>query len=401
MTTEGGDIAGGPRSRWETAARWLWLLLAVGIAVRFVFGPNPAHNNVYLKVFAPAAQAFVDGRPLYDSAGGFRYPPLCAALFWPFAQCGAVLGSILWRGFNLLLLWLGVRAVLRRGFPFAMDSKERGVFLLLLLAAEAVSLNNGQPNVLILGLLLLATVGALDGREAGPALAVTASTVCKVYPLAYGMVLATLRPRLWWRMLTLVLLAAALPFLLQSPDYVLEQYRQLAWTLGHDDRTGDLANAYRDLRLLAAAAGWQMPAAVFLALQVGCGGGIALLCWLLRRAGAPPSRVAELAFSLTMCWFMLLGPATEKSTYALLGPTLAWPLLRAWRQRWPAGLWLWGAANALMLLSHAVEPVDRRLQAEQPWLRCFLPAAALLAAAMLLTGAVGELRARRLRSAPS
>lgn len=382
--------AGPARSRWELAGYAVWLLLAVGIAIRFVVAVNPARNNVYLKVFAPAAEAFAAGGPLYGLDGGFRYPPLCAALLLPFAKSGAILGSILWRGLNLLVLWLGVRATFRSGFPFALDSRERGVFLVLLAVAEVVSFNNGQPNVLILGLMLLATTGVLAARDAGPSLQLTGSTIVKVYPFAYGLVLTVLRPRLLLWLLPLLLLAAALPFLLQKPSYVWEQYQVLATTLAHEDRTGDLSNAYRDLRLLGAAAGFELPDHVFRLLQVLCGAGIAVLALLLRRRVSLPHAL-YFAFSLTMCWFMLLGPATEKATYALLGPTLAWPLLQAIRRRHRPGMLGWGAVNLLHVLGHVAEP-GRDVQAAHPWVRCAMPAAALLATLLLLVEAAIALR---------
>lgn len=382
------------RSRWERAGLGLWLLLAIAIAARLLFA-DPRHNNVYLKVFAPAAQAFADGRPLYGADSGFRYPPLCAALLWPFALVGPVLGSIAWRALNLAVLWAGVRAVLRRRFPFALDSRERGVFLLLLAVSTVVSLNNGQPNVLILGLLLLAAAAALGRRDAASATAVAASAAIKVYPLAYGLVLAVRRARQWAWLPLLLLLGFGLPFALQSPQYVLEQYRSLWATLAEEDRTANLAQSYRDLRLLAAAFGAPMPALLFHALQATLGAGIVALGWRLRRRGVDTVQVAHCEFSLTMCWFMLLGPATEKSTYALLGPTLAWGLLLALRQQRPQPLAAWAAANLLLLLSHVAEPIDRTQQAQHPLLRCWLPAAAVIAALALLGWARAQLRGRR------
>jgi len=358
--------------------------MTIGIAARFVLVSDPARANVYLKVFAPAALAFADGQPLYAEGSGFRYPPLCAALFLPFAWCGPVLGSIVWRLFNVLVLGLGVRATFHAGFPDPLSSRERGVFLILLALANAVSLNNGQPNVLILGLLLSATAGALARRDRGPALAITGATVCKVYPLVYGLVLATLRPRLLRWLLPAVVAAALVPCILQPPDYVFDQYGVLIDTLRHEDRTGDLSDAYRDLRLLAAAIGLPMPAVLFLLLQFFGGAGIVAWCWRLRTRGVSSPRVFEYAFSLTVCYFMLLGPATEKATYALLGPTLAWPLLRALRTRGRPQLNLWLTANVLVVLAHTIEPRDRAVQAAYPILRCFLPAAALVATAALL-----------------
>ena len=81
-------------------------------------------------------QAFAAGRDLYALEGGFRYPPLAAVLLVPFAWCGPLLGSILWRGLMWLVLARGVRAVLDAGFPYRLHGAERGVFLLLLTLAS-------------------------------------------------------------------------------------------------------------------------------------------------------------------------------------------------------------------------------------------------------------------------
>lgn len=376
-----------PRPALERTAIVAWCLLVLGIVGRLAFGPDPAHNNVYLKVFAAAARAFVEQRDAYGLAdGGYRYPPACSALLVPFELCGPRLGSILFRLVNLGALLAGVFAAMRAGFPVALTRRERAVFWLILLGTQLGSLNNGQANSLILGLLLLATLGQLRSRDAGPALAVAASTVLKVYPFAYGMVLAVLRPRLLLWLLPACALILLLPFVVQDAAYVAAQHRALFDKLAIEDRTRDLANSYRDLRLLTVVVGVTLPARVFQALQVLGGVAIVVACLRARAVGAPTARVLHLAFGLVMCHFMLLGPATELSTYALLGPTLAWGVIAAMRQpgRWER--WLWLAANGLALLAHV--PVPRSVQGEWPVTRAPLPFAALLVAIALAAEAV-------------
>jgi hypothetical protein len=386
---------GPPRTRLELVGRAAFVLLPVAIAVRLLFAGDLQRHNVYLKVFARAATAFAERGDLYLEADGFRYPPLAAALLLPFAWCGPLWGSILWRLVNWSVLALGVRAVHRAGFPFAAGSRERGVLLLLLALASAGSLNNGQPNVLILGLSLLATAAFLHRHNAAPALAVTGSTVFKVYPLAYGLVLATLRPRLLPWLLVAVAAAALLPFALREPAWVQQQYTALFELLRHEDRTMDPADSYRDLRLLVRSCGLLLTDGAFHALQVLGGGAIALLCFVLRRRGAPPLRALDYAFSLTSLWYMLLGPATEKVTYVLAAPVLGWPLLAAWRAPAAgsrAARCYWTTVVALFVLDHLVPAVPRSLQAAQPWLRCALPLAALLGTIGLLRRAAIDLR---------
>jgi hypothetical protein len=369
------------RSHWERAARLAWMVLAAGIALRLCFAIE--HNNVYLKVFAPAPDAFFAGRELYELSGGFRYPPMCAVQLWPFAACGPLLGSILWRAVNLAVLLHGVRAVFAAPLPAPFSSRQRALFLAVLVVATIASLNLGQANPLLLGCCLSATAGVLAGRTLMPAAAITLATVCKVYPLAFGMVLATLRPRLAAWLGIGLLLAAGLPYLLQTSAYVNEQYRQLYEHLAAEDRTQDFANAYRDLRLVTAALGLPMPHLLFVALQLLGGLAIVVGCQLRRRRGESFAVVCTFACAATLCWFLLLGPATEKATYQLLGPALAWSLLQAEAGRHRGRLALMLLAVALVLLDNVIAPA-RETQASSPWLRCLSPWAAVLVAVDLL-----------------
>lgn len=366
-------------------------MLLLVLVLRPLLAADPTHNNVYLTVFAPAARAFAAQRDLYSGGSDvFRFPPIAAALLLPFEMCGDRLGSSLWRVLNWAVLLLGIRAAFRSGFPFAHSRGERAVVLLVCGVAGIGSLNNGQANALILGLLLLATTGMLRGLQTKPMTAVSLCTAFKVYPLVYGLVLAALRPRLLPSLAAGVLLVLLLPFALRQPDWVMEQYRALIHALAGEDRTGDIASAYRDLRLVTAAFGAPMPDLLFRILQVSCGGAIPALCLLLRRNGASPIRVLESAFSLTMCWMLLLGPSTEHVTYVLLGPVLAWGLVQSTRAGTRANKALWYAALALMLL--AMVPVDRETQRKLSLVRIPLPLATLLAVLALTVRDLARVR---------
>jgi hypothetical protein len=372
------------RSRFETAARIGWLLLVAGVALRIAFFRDPSAQNVYLKEFVPAARAFWAGGDLYPPPAeaslegkGFRYPPLCAALLWPFAACGPVLGSVLWRVLNAAVLLLGLRAVARAALPSAPTSGERALLLALACVCGITGINNGQANALLLGCVLLATASALRGRALWPAALVTVATVCKVYPLVFGMVLATLRPRIWPWLLLGTALGALLPFALADHGYVMAQYHKLYELLAHEDRTHDLANSYRDVRLVAATLGAPMPAPLFLLLQALGGLAVVLGAWRVRRRQGDAAAYA-FAAAATLCWCLLLGPATEKATYQWLAPPLGWVLCAARRAHARGRLRLAGAALLLVLID-AVLPARRDL----PWRMSMLPVAALLVAADL------------------
>lgn len=388
-----------------------WAALLLVLVLRPLLTPEPTRNNVYLKVFAPAARHFIEQQPLYQpppphpaaptKANGsngesdFRFPVLAAALLVPFELCGDRLGSVLWRLLNLGVLLVGVLALFRTGFPLVHDRFTRSVVLLVVGGTSATSLNNGQANALVLGGLLLATAAAVSVRWWSAMLAVTASAAWKIYPVSFGLVLVALRPWLLARLLPALLAAALLPLLLQPPGYVWQQYQELWADLAREDRTHELARSYRDLRLLTAVLGLPLPAALFRSLQAVAGIAIALLCRELQRRGATRRQVLDHALSLTLCWCLLLGPATERATYALFGPVLAHGLVQVLRGIDRSSRSCWIAALALTTLD--VIPVTRVQQAEHPWVRVPLPMAAAVATLALILRARHELQ--RLRGA--
>ena len=241
--------------------------------------------------------------------------------------------------------------------------------------------------------MLASTLAALQGRNGAASLGVLGNTTLKIYPFAHGLVLAALRPRLILYLLLGLGLVLALPFALQRPGYVLGQYQALIRMLADEDRTHDVGQAfraYRDLRLLCKAVGVPIGDSMFRLLQVGGGAGIAVLClWLQRRRVHPPT-VFQHALALTICWCLLLGPSTERVTYALLGPAIAWPLLAAWRRGGALAARPWLLVNGLYLADHLMPSLDRQLQEQQPWTRCLLPMTTLLAAGLLLARALRD-----------
>ncbi|MBL8747557.1 MAG: DUF2029 domain-containing protein [Planctomycetes bacterium] len=377
-------------SRLETAGVLLYVVMAASVAVRLALESDLARQNVWFKVFAPAARAFADGAPMYAEASGFRYPPLAAAAMVPFTWLGPLAGSVVWRWSMLLFLALAVRACFRAGFPFAPTSRERGVFWLLTTLGVVGSANIGQPNTLVLGCLLFAALAAWRGRNTTAASCVVAATAIKVYPLSLGLVLAVLRPRMWLPLGLGVAAIVGLPFLLQEHGYVAAQYEALFDLLRAEDRTGLPENAYRDLRSLAAACGVPIGRTTFTLLQVATGGAIALLCHRLRRRGLAAERVFEYALGLTICWCLLLGPATERVTYALLGPSIGWGMLAAWRRVSRGDRVAWTALVISYLADHFIPSLNRAWQHEHPWTRQNLVATALCATLLLVHRALRD-----------
>ncbi len=277
----------------------------------------------------------------------------------PFSHLSERAGGIVWRLLNAAVLFAGFGAWLRTGLPHMLSGRERAIAFLLILPLALGSLNNAQPNPLVIGLLLAAA--ALIAREHWTAAAacVMLATALKAYPLALGLLLAAAYPRRFApRLFAALLVGLAIPLVCQRWEYVWSQYVQWLHRLGNNDRKSWPAHmAYRDLWLLLRICHLRISPGFYTGIQLATAAGAAALCVAARLRGLDRRQVLLAAVALGSCWMTLLGPATESSTYILLAPVLAWAVLSATRRPWQA----WGAGGAA-----------------QPWPAavCWMPAAA-------------------------
>jgi hypothetical protein len=125
------------------------------------------------------------------------------------------------------------------------------------------------------------------------------------------------------------LLFAALPFLSQSPSYVLGQYVDCAQMLcvAHDlGRLPQWPHVFGLLRFC----GCDLPATVETGVRVAAAGGTLALCryaiWKMSIV-----RSAEVLFASSAVYLMLFNPRTEANTYVLLAPAIGFTWYRAIR----------------------------------------------------------------------
>ncbi|HTU92174.1 MAG TPA: glycosyltransferase 87 family protein [Gemmataceae bacterium] len=334
-------IAGAPgwsSSAWVRTAAIVWALIIVAVCVRAAVQP---YKRTLYTTWTQAGSDWEQGHDLYrqfwePDQDQFRYSPLTAVLFVPFHHLPIRLGGVAWRILNAAVL-LGGFALWLRAAPLARTPRQQAILFLLLAPLSLSSLNNGQPNPLIIG-LLLAALAAVDGERWSLAAALVAlTTAVKVYPLAIGLLLAAVYPRRFApRLLLALALAAVLPFACQHWDYVHAQYVQWLQRLDKDHRWDwPLHMAYRDLWLLIRLFHVPMSPRGYLVVQLLSAAACAALCLALRLRGSLRRDVLAAILVLGTSWMTLCGPATESSTYVLLAPTLAWMVQRAESERWP------------------------------------------------------------------
>jgi len=366
--------------RWQRAAVVAWSVALVFLGGNALL--RPYSHSVY-PVYAGAGRHWLGTEPLYETASGqepYRYSPLAAAFFVPFALLPDGPAGLLWRWLGTALFLGGLEWVRRSFWLAALTRPQQGLLFLLPLPFALGNVHNGQANLLVLGLLLLALGAVANGRWNLAAVSVAVACYFKLYPIAVGLLLVALFPRRLGLRLALALVAGfLLPFLLQRPEYVADQYATWIRSLAGDDRQrGSHRYWYRDVRLLCSL--WIAPMSyrAYLVLQVSGGSGIAAACLWARRAGLRPTRLLTLVLGLGCCWMTALGPATESSTYVLLGPAAAWLVLAGSTERHPIGLRTLGLVGyGLLVVSQAAATLPggwgRQLQALGPQ-----PLAALL-----------------------
>ncbi len=340
--------------RWAKVAVAAWIVVVASVCVRAALHP---YKRTLYTTWEQAGADWQAGRDLYHKSwrpdqDQFRYSPLTAALLVPLHYLPLRVGGVVWRLLNAAALTGGF-ALWLRSAPRNRTREQKGLLFILLSVLSLSSLNNGQPNPLILGLLLFALAAADRERWWMSAACVALATAIKIYPLALGLLLVAAYPRQFALRLMLALgLAAVMPFALQRWDYVGEQYALWMDRLGKDDRWYWPPHmAYRDLWSLIRMVHLPLTPLGYRLVQVACAAVCAGVCVAMRWHGLPRREILAAILMLGTCWMTLCGPATESSTYVLLAPALAWAVHTGASEPWPRYLrWPIGLAFLLFLI---------------------------------------------------
>jgi Glycosyltransferase family 87 len=341
-------------NRWVILAAGVWLIIVLTVCTRALLAP---HTKSIYPILSLAARNWLAGEDLYGQLAlgldRFRYSPLVAALLVPFHQLPDGLGAALWRLLNATVYLAALGWWINALLPSSLTVSHRAILFLLVVPLSVGSLNNGQSNALVLGMLLAGLAAVRTDRWNVAAACVAAASLFKVYPIAVGLLLALIHPRRFAGRFALALVAGlALPFAYQHVDYVAGQYSSWWSHFQTYDRQSLIVELwYRDIRLLLLGTVGPLRASTYTTVQLLAGAGVAGVCLLCLRARWPRERLLLTLFSLGCCWMTLVGPATESCTYILLAPTLAWALFEAWQApRWPFALLLYLASYSLFLL---------------------------------------------------
>jgi hypothetical protein len=323
----------------------VWVALLLGVTGRTIVA-RPACQSV-VPIYHAAGERFRAGDDLYRGVPGldaYRNPPGVAAGFGLVSDLPPKPVALLWRLGTAGLFLAGLIAF-RRAVAPDLSPVRTGAMLALAAVIALPAVNNGQVNVPIAGAGLLAAVAVArcGWTRAAGWLAVAAGL--KAYPLALGLLYAATAPRrLALRLAVAVTVIVAIPFALQSPDYVAGQYERCFTSAGADDRTHSIPDRTpRDWTTVPRAwLGVIVPGPVAKGVSVLAGvvaAGLAVS--IARRTSAPDA--AGRVLVLGTAWMTAFGPATEPNTYALFAGCAAWLAVVPGGPKWARACAITGA----------------------------------------------------------
>ena len=225
-----------------------------------------------------------------------------------------------------LALWFNTREL------FHFSKLEFACLLLLIFPLTISNLNNGQANIIIIVLLLVATGTASQSRWLTCAFCASFAVYWKIYPIVFALLLTVIFPKeLSVRLLLWLAGLFAVSLLLQKLSYVLHQYSSWFANLTSDRRRElEYYGRWRDFYLLLRLVGIPISAMWWKIVQVIAGVTAATICFVGTIRRWPLVTLLFCAMSLAIVWMLLFGPATESATYVLIAVPSAYLLISAW-----------------------------------------------------------------------
>jgi hypothetical protein len=327
----------------------VWGGLLLGLAIHGY--KYPWAHTVY-DIYGPAARNWWAGRDLYaphlrqwleapgvpaSTTDYYRYCPLFAVGFTPFALLPDHLGNPLWKVFNCAFFAAGVWTAARRLLPADLNRAEMGLLFLLVLPTSLHSMYNGQANLVVVAAILFGLSAAARDRWNAAAGWLSLATLIKGYPLALGLLLVVLYPRRFaLRYVAALALGLLLPFGTQWPRVVIAQ--TLSW-IGHlRHSTLLMRERLRSFDNLLEVHHHPLAPKTFALVGLAAGAVVLALCWFqTRRTAEARTRLVSILLLFSV-WVVLFGPATEACTYVVMAPAIAWALLDVFRRPsgWPS-----------------------------------------------------------------
>jgi alpha-1,2-mannosyltransferase len=302
--------------------------------------------------YEDASRAFVASRPVYDltTEDGWIYLPGSAAAYAPFAVLPEPWGDVLWRiamtGVYAWGLWRFARLVCPRA-----SADKFPLLTLLCLPIAAGALRNGQTNILLAGMFMLAAANIAAGRWWSGALQLGLALLGKPPAVVYWLLALALHPRMRIALIVALLIGLALPFVHLDWSYVIQTHKDGVAKVLQAGKP--VPGRFSDLTGLLTQIGLTPPPLGLTALRAGAALATLGACWLaVKRLGAREGAIVT--FILATTYLMLFNPRTEGVSYNILMPGVGALLCYALDHKAWGRAALLGAVSAVVIAGHVI-----------------------------------------------
>jgi alpha-1,2-mannosyltransferase len=348
-------------------SRLAWMVwMAFAIVLTTVAGGKMVQSkNSVVPAYREASVAWMHSQPIYElqSIHGFLYLPASAVLTAPLAWLPTPAHELAFRALSVALLaWSLYRLATVLSTYFGRD-----VFLILTLCVIPPCVGParaGQMNILLAATMTFAIANVITQRWWSAALWLGLGLALKPQAIVLAALLIALCPAMRVRGAIAVAAAIALPFLFQSPGYVVEQYQLCFQKLSASGRPSDFGVHNNDISGLFGVLSIQLSEDLRWILRAAAAALTLLACGLaIHRKSTPLNFVLTLA--LAASYLVLFNPRSEGGSYVVVAVPVAvciawklsqrrWPtaslltaLIVGWALSYPVSQWLWTFASQI------------------------------------------------------
>ena len=250
--------------------------------------------------------------------------------------------------------WLSIAVIaisVRRLAEVLRPRLGRDYFLyltLIILPVSIGSLRAGQMNVMLAATLTLAAADVMDRRWWRATFWLGLALALKPQALVFLLLLGVFVPQMRRRTAVAILGALLVPFLVQRPGYVIDQYRIYASKLVITGQPGNVGVHYNDIFGLFWAWGVELSEhSRWLIRMAGVPITLGLSWFAVRRQPMIPTVIA--LFALSSCYLMFFNPHNEGGSYVIAAMPLAAYHLLGYGERATPGAGLDAGCNRTWL----------------------------------------------------
>jgi hypothetical protein len=302
------------------AARAAWMAWGVfALVVCVIVAVQPDRRTVTPEYRKASEKWWASEPGVYPKRNGFLYLPQAAIFYTPFRVLPKRVGEPLWR-----LVMIGSLAGALWWAAKSLDKKNRGVIFLLatllVIPSCLASARNGQVNMPLAALYLLAALCVSSGRWWAAAACFAVSLGLKPISLAPMLLAGAAFPRLRLPMAAFTGLLLLLPFAHPDPTYVAIQYQDFVRCFLQAGRPS--GHTWCDLAGMLRTFGLQPGDDFMWAVRIAAA--LATLAISLRIARHADRLRAALGVTLAgAIYLMLFNPRTETNSYVILAALTA------------------------------------------------------------------------------